>query len=223
MHRQNVQEAIAAMQETRRYILEILKEQGQATVDDIVAELQKRRGAITAVTVRHHLNRLHDENLITAPELRRRTTPGRPQHVYTLTEKARDFFPDNYQPLATALIEELSTQLPPSTINVILEGTATRMAQEAGIKAESIQQRLDKVVDYLNIHGYEASWKPHEEGYTLETSNCPYHQIDNPQHMLCEMDMRFVASLLGIVPRILSRSSEGADRCAYLIPVRQTR
>ncbi|MCB9454849.1 MAG: DeoR family transcriptional regulator [Anaerolineaceae bacterium] len=207
------------MQETRQHILEILKEHGQATVDDIVAELQQRRGAITAVTVRHHLNRLHEDGLITAPELRRRSTPGRPQHIYMLTEKAKDFFPDNYQPVTTALLKELSNHLPTSTINVILEATASRMAQDACIGADSLPQRLDQVVEYLNQHGYDASWQPHAEGYALETANCPYHEVSEPNHVLCSMDMHFVASLLGVVPRLLSRASEGAEKCAYLIPV----
>ena len=81
------------MQETRQHILEILREIGQATVDDVVRALCERRGEITAVTVRHHLTRLQEDGLITAPELRHRNTPGRPQHVYKLTEKAQQHFP----------------------------------------------------------------------------------------------------------------------------------
>ena len=58
----------------------------------IVEELQKRRGNITAVTVRHHLTRLQEEQLITAPQLRHRSAPGRPQHVYMITEEAKEYF-----------------------------------------------------------------------------------------------------------------------------------
>src|SRR4030095_8036404 len=112
------------MQDTRQHILDILKEHGEATVDDIVVELQKRRGNITAVTVRHHLTRLQDEQLITNPQLRHRSAPGRPQHIYMLTEQAHDYFPNNYQPLATKLLESLSEVLPPNQVNVILEGVA---------------------------------------------------------------------------------------------------
>ena len=92
------------MQQTRRHILDILKAQGEATVDEIVEALQTRRGKqITAVTVRHHLTRLQEENLITAPQMRHRSTPGRPQHVYSLTQKAVAQFPNNYQQLASGL------------------------------------------------------------------------------------------------------------------------
>jgi predicted ArsR family transcriptional regulator len=206
------------MQDTRRHILDILKDHGEATVDDIVDELQKRRGNITAVTVRHHLAKLQDERLITTPEFRHRTAPGRPQHIYKLTEEAKDHFPNNYQPLATQLIEQLREHLPPKQVNVILEGVADQMAIDAGIPDVPLLERLDRVVQYLNEHGYNAHWEPHNDGYVLRTTNCPYHHVAETSQSLCEMDMRLIASLLGIVPRLLERISDGDSSCAYMIP-----
>ena len=206
------------MQETRQYILDILKERGEATVDDIVDDLQKRRGAITAVTVRHHLARLQEDDLITTPQLRHRNAPGRPQHVYTLTDAAKEYFPNNYKPLAAHLVEQLLTQLPPRQINVILEGVADRMAADANVGDLPLHTRLDLVVEYLNQHGYNARWEEHPEGYLLQTTNCPYHHIASEHPALCEMDMRLVASLLGVVPRMQSRMSRGDSLCSYIVP-----
>lgn len=208
------------MQDTRRYILDILKERGEATVDNIVEELQKRRGNITAVTVRHHLTRLQDEQLITAPQLRHRSAPGRPQHVYMLTEAAKDHFPNNYQPLAIRLLEQLSGHLPQQQVNVILEGVADHMAAEACIVEAPLLERLNQVVSYLNEHGYNAHWEVHSDGYVLRTVNCPYHHVAEKTQSLCEMDMRLIASLLGVVPRLMERIAVGDASCAYLIPDR---
>lgn len=208
------------MQETRRLILDILREQGQATVDDIVEELQRRRGQITAVTVRHHLTRLQEEALITTPELRRRTTPGRPQHMYSLTEKAQQTFPNNYQRLAAGLIDELTRRLPPEGVNVILEGVATNMAGDADIPDLPLRERLEMVVQYLNEHGYMASWREVDDGYLLSTCNCPYHNLNTANNdLLCDLDMRLIASLLGVVPRRVSRVSAGDPSCSYKIPL----
>lgn len=206
------------MQETRQYILDILKERGEATVDDIVDDLRKRRGAITAVTVRHHLSRLQEDNLITMPQLRHRNTPGRPQHVYILTEAAKEYFPNNYEPLATHLVEQLVAQLPPRQVNVILEGVADRMAADVKMADLPLSERLNMTVDYLNKHGYRAHWEEHPDGYMIQMSNCPYHHISSNHPSLCEMDMRLVASLLGTVPRLVSRMSRGDSTCAYLVP-----
>lgn len=206
------------MQETRRYILDILRKRGQATVDDIVNDLRLHRGDITSVTVRHHLNVLQEENLIASPEQRRRNSPGRPQHVYALTDKAQASFPNNYQRLAQGLLQELQNHLPPAGVNVILEGVALKMAGEAAIPELPMPEKLDVVVDYLSDHGYDAAWEPSEDGYILHTCNCPYHAIAEHDAALCDMDMRLVASLLGVVPRRLSHVGAGDETCSYLIP-----
>lgn len=207
------------MQQTRRHILSILRERGEATVDDIVAELEQRRGKeITAVTVRHHLTRLQQDDLITTPQMKHRSTPGRPQHVYTLTERAKAQFPNNYERLAVSLLEGIRSYLPPAGVNVILEDVAERMAHEAHIPNLPLHERLSAVVTYLNKQGYAASCQSCDEGFILQTNNCPYHQIADHDQAICEMDMRYVSSLLGVVPRRLSHMANGDSACAYLIP-----
>ncbi|MFN8563101.1 MAG: hypothetical protein U0703_16165 [Anaerolineae bacterium] len=207
------------MQETRHSILEILRHRRQATVDEIVGELRLRRGNITAVTVRHHLKLLQEGGMITSPELKRRSSPGRPQYIYMLTDKAHEYFPNNYQRLAEGLLSQMQKLLPAEGINVILEGVADRMAQEADMPAGDIDERLDVAVQYLTERGYEARWEHNDEGYVLLTSNCPYHHISGDNPRLCEMDLRLVASLLSAVPRRISHVSNGDETCSYLIPV----
>ncbi len=209
------------MQETRRFILEILRQRRQATVDEIVEELHKRRGTITAVTVRHHLKLLQEEELITSPELRRRTSPGRPQYIYMLTDKAREQFPNNYQQLAEGLLEQMQKHLPPAGVNVILEGVADHMAGEACIPEGDITERLDAAVNYLTERGYDAYWDQGVDGYVLYTSNCPYHQMSEHNTTLCEMDLRLVSSLLSVVPRRITHVIAGDETCSYLIPMQK--
>jgi len=207
------------MQETRQQILQILKENGESTVDSIVSALRDLRGdKITAVTVRHHLNELQKNELITTPRLRHRSTPGRPQHVYELTEQALEHFPDNYQRLAAGLLTQIRQHLPEDGVNVIIEGLATDMATEAHITAETMPERLDQVIAYLNDNGYNATWEPNDDGYVLYTHNCPYHQLAHKTDTLCNMDMRLISSMLGVVPRMTSRVADGDATCAYQIP-----
>jgi predicted ArsR family transcriptional regulator len=170
------------------------------------------------VTVRHHLKLLQEEGLIMSPELRRRSSPGRPQYVYALTDKAREYFPNNYQRLAEGLLDQLQKYLPPDGVNVILEGVADHMAQDASIPAGNIDERLDVAVQYLTDRGYEARWEHNTNGYVLFTSNCPYHQISGDNPRLCELDLRLVASLLSVVPRRITHVTDGDATCSYLIP-----
>ncbi|MCC7450388.1 MAG: hypothetical protein IT324_23415 [Anaerolineae bacterium] len=175
---------------------------------------------ITAVTVRHHLDILRSEELISAPAIRRRRTPGRPVYVYQLAEKALEYFPNNYQNLASALLNQIKTTLPTGQVNVILERVADQMVANAGILNLPIETRLGHVVVYLNQQGYDACWEACPEGYLIHTRNCPYHQIAGDHQELCGMDLRLMAGLVGIVPRRVARLVEEHASCAYLFPIR---
>jgi predicted ArsR family transcriptional regulator len=207
------------MQQTRRLILEILRSHADATVDDLVDALRSQRGdEITAVTVRHHLNALQKENLVTSPEIQHRSTPGRPKYIYRLTNEARKHFPDNYAVLTASLLNELHDTLPQGQFNVLLEGVANRIADNSNIPELPLQTRMEQVVTHLTKLGYEASYKAHEEGYLLITSNCPYHVAATDSLHLCEMDLHLISRLLGTIPRLISRLSNGDLNCCYFIP-----
>ena len=206
------------MQQTRRHILEILKEQKEATIDEIVQSLSGRIGKITAVTVRHHLEILRGDGLVAAPSVRRRSAPGRPQYVYTLTERAADHFPNNYQGLATGLLEQLKNQLPPAQVNEILGGVAENMAEIANVPDGPIEMRLDHTVEYLNTHGYSARWETGDKGHLLVINNCPYEQVSCSNPELCRMDEKLVTRLVGQKPQRTTWQLQDDEACTYLIP-----
>ena len=207
------------MQETRRQILDILKTRGQATIHEIVADLQAKRGKITSVTVRHHLARLEENGFVTIPKSKSRSTPGRPQYIYTLTDKALATFPNNYMQLAKSLVAQLESHLPSQEVNVIMEDVANTMAGDVEIPScTALPERLNIVTAYLNESGYEANWEKCAEGYILHTCNCPYHAISQEHDSLCNMDMHLIARILKVVPRKINSIASGDNRCSYLIP-----
>jgi len=114
------------MQDTRQQILEILKRDGEVTVQELSQELE-----LTSVTVRHHLEILRSEGFITEPEIRRSSRPGRPRYVYRLTSTAADLFPNNYSGLAGALLDAVRLNLSPEQENAIFLQAAKSLA--AGI------------------------------------------------------------------------------------------
>lgn len=209
------------MQETRQQILDILKTHQMLTVDKIVDALREKRGDnITAVTVRHHLSILQADGFIETPEMKHRNAPGRPQYLYALTERGYAQFPTNYQKLAEGLLRQMGRHVHEDTVNVILEGIADDMMNEADIPDGALSDRLDAVVDYLTNHGYNARWEraSQEDAYLLYMDNCPYHHLSHQDETLCHLDMRLISKMLGVVPRFVSRIALGDKTCAYLIP-----
>jgi predicted ArsR family transcriptional regulator len=174
------------------------------------------------VTVRHHLDILRGEGLVEVPEVRRRTTPGRPQYVYTLTEAADDFFPKNYGAFTNLMISEIRDHYEPAELDRILRGMANRMAADAPkpVNGETFEQRLTRVVNFLNQKGYIAKWEKTEgDGYYLRTSNCPYHDVSQDHSQVCVMDMTLISDLLGTVPERVSWLAAGEYTCSYHIPI----
>lgn len=205
------------MQETRSRILSILKAKGACSVDQIVDELNSIQGPITHVTVRHHLARLLSEGIV-ASEPMSRSTPGRPQLLYKLTPHGESLFPNNFRMVVDHLICHLKDSLPADQVNVIFEGLGHRLASSAPMMAQTMPERLNQVVLYLNQLGYDATWEAQADGYLLHTYNCPYHRIDHDGSTLCRMDMAMLSTMLGVVPRLARRMTDGDSSCSYFIP-----
>lgn len=202
------------MQPTRKLILDYLKEHGQATVDELAQVLE-----LTSVTVRHHLDILRGEGLVSDPVIKHRTTPGRPQYVFELTAKASGTFPKNYQAFAQALLAEVKAGGGARPVNVIFEGMAYRIAKDAPTPQpnEPWPQKLNRAITFLNEQGYVARWEAHPEGYLLSTCNCPYDALTAENPEVCSLDMALLRHLLGTTPECLHRQAEGAGQCSFLI------
>ena len=130
------------MQSTRQEILEILKEEKQATVEDLAERLE-----LTPMTIRHHLNVLQAQNLVATTTVRRSQKVGRPRLVYTLTEAADDLFPQSYGELARHLVSEIKDTLGPEETEAVFRRIAERVAGGAPppYSGQSFEDRLDQV------------------------------------------------------------------------------
>ena len=199
-------------QQTRQSILEYLKEKGASAVDELADVL-----GLNSVTVRHHLDVLRREELIGDPLVRHRNTPGRPQYVYALTDKATNHFPKNYCDLAAKLLEEVRSVTPAAAISVIFEGVANRLSAAAPrlVRNEPMPERIERAAKFLNDHGYVASWEATGDGYLLHTCNCPYEALAKQNPELCSMDLTLAGNLLGGTVERVSRVLDGASSCSY--------
>jgi predicted ArsR family transcriptional regulator len=200
------------VQATRERILNILKERGQATVDDLSQEL-----GLTAVTVRHHLDILRGEGLIAAPLIRRRKTPGRPQYIYTLADKADSFFPKRYRHLSNLILDEIRAYLAPAEVEQIMQDIGKRIANQANVPQNGLEIRLPAATKFLNELGYMARWEQNDNGdYLLHVANCPYEEVSQQDQQVCSIDMTLLTQLLGVSPERISWSAQGDQDCTYL-------
>jgi predicted ArsR family transcriptional regulator len=202
------------MQATRERILNILKERGQATVQELSGSLD-----LTTVTIRHHLDTLRREKLVAAPEVLHRKAPGRPQHVYRLTEEASDFFPKRYEPLIDMVLAELREHLTEKELKDLMERIGKRIASEVRIpKGASFEERVVVAVEFMDQRGYMAHWERAADGrYFVYVANCPYEGVARRHNEVCEIDRTLLTELLGPRLEAIDRVPEPAHHCTYRI------
>jgi predicted ArsR family transcriptional regulator len=202
------------MQATRQRILSILKEHDQATVDELSQEL-----GLTAVTVRHHLDILRGEGLVAAPVVHRRKSPGRPQYIYTLTEKSSNVFPKRYDQLSRLILGEVHARLSPDEVDQMMTHIGEQIASRAVLPDEGdFETRLGRVVEFLNGMGYMARWEYDSDGaYLLHIANCPYERVARQDHQICKIDYTLLTCLLGVAPKRTQWAAQGEHQCAYAV------
>lgn len=202
------------MRGVRQHILNILKERGQATVVELAEGLD-----LAPVSVRHHLDILRRQGVIRAEGVERRKTRGRPRHIYTLTQEANSFFPDNYEELAGALLREMKENLSAEQISAFFHRLVSAYIRDLPIKqAESTEDRLDLAAGFLSQKGYLARWERGDDGaYLLHVSNCPFAGLSVAHPELCDMDLLLVSRLTMSTPRRTAHSANGDHCCTYVV------
>jgi predicted ArsR family transcriptional regulator len=202
------------MQSTRQEILEILKEEMQATVEDLAERLE-----LTPMTIRHHLNVLQAQNLVVASKVRRSKKVGRPRLVYTLTEAADDLFPQSYGDLARHLVSEVKETMGQEEAEAIFRRVADRVARDGPRfdESESFEERLAQVVDFMEGQGFISRWEKTDEGYVITNINCPYRIVTREHDEVCIMDTEILTKLLGVVPQRKSSMQQGENACSFLL------
>lgn len=203
----------AIVQTIRKHILEILKERGGASVSELADEL-----GMAPVSVRHHLDILQGQGLVTIPAVRRRRSVGRPQQIYTLTDAAVEQFPNNLRALTNEVLEEVKAVVPPAELKSIFERIAQRTAADAPPPraGQTAGERMTEIVAFLSAKGYLPRWETTEDGaYLLHISNCPYAGVSEEHPELCHMDATLSHLLVGSTPHRLCRMAAGDQRCTY--------
>jgi predicted ArsR family transcriptional regulator len=202
------------MQSTRQEIMAILKEEGQATVEDLAQRLE-----LTPMTIRHHLNVLQAQNLVVASTVHRSKKVGRPRLVYTLTDAADELFPQSYGQLARHLMSEVKQTMGQDEAEAILRRVAERVASEAPppVEGQPFEQRLDQVIEFMHEQGFLSRWEKSEDGYVITNINCPYRHVSREHDEVCIMDTEILTTLLGVAPQRLSSMRTGEPSCTFLL------
>lgn len=201
-----------AVHPIRRTILEILKREESATVNDLAESLE-----MAPVSVRHHLDLLISDGLVATPRVQRNAGAGRPQQIYALTPEADAYFPNRYRELANDALAALKQTLPPDALLTTMRDFAHRTALRISPDLNTLPsaQRLVITISLLNDLGYMAGYETGDGNVVLHTCNCPYGDLAGEHQELCHMDLSLVGELTGLEAERIHHIASGDGRCSY--------
>jgi DeoR family suf operon transcriptional repressor len=192
----------------RDVILAFLKTRGHATLGEIAAHLEVSKQA----TLRH-LEALEADGLasVTAAPAH---GPGRPEHVYRLTQAAGEHFPDGHRQLTTELVDFLTQH----QLQDFFARRAARLEAEyaprlAGLDFEA---RVRELARLATEHGHMAEVVELGDGtLAIRHCNCPIQDVAARTGLPCVNEQQMYERLLGTTVARTTWMAQAADDCTY--------
>ena len=213
--REGLTRALDSLPATRRRILEHLKREENATSDAIATAL-----GITASAIRQHLSALAADGLIQFQF--RRTGPGRPTHLYSLTPAGDALFPRNYVDVANELLSYIEDEDAEMLTRIFdKRGLARLQRAQVRVAGLSFPEKVAMVARILDEDGYLADFTELPDGaFRITEHNCAVLAIAQRYQHACRTELEFLQALLpeAEVTRVAHRLKSG-HICSYEVRV----
>ena len=213
--------ATSQQHSTKQDILQQLLKQASVTAQALAESLN-----VTPQAIRRHLKDLEAEGLIEYHSVQ--VGMGRPQHLYQLTPKGRNRFPNRYDEFAISFLDTLTETVGQEQVSQILQKQWERKALEyrQQVGTGSVQDRVINLVELRKAEGYMAEWyavQPqntdgNRQQYVLTEHHCAISNVAESFPSVCghELEM-FGAILPDCTVERTHWIVDGEHRCGYLI------
>lgn len=207
-------EAVVHMADVRATILALLKERGEATMQEIAAHLE-----ISYEAVRQQVKQLEASQLVAGQRRPNPAGTGRPLCYYGLSPAGEHLFPKQYDELATNLIDAAGDIFGREALKEMLStladrqvaGWAERLAEmEPAERLEALRAiyRADDPFMEVATEGQDAA---------LVERNCPYLNVALARPALCSVTVSVLSRLLGYRVTRARRFQDGDGRCVFRV------
>ncbi len=201
---------------TKQDILEYLLKQDRAIAQDLATVMD-----ISPQAVRRHLKDLQTEGLIAYQSVSSGT--GRPQHIYQLSQKGRDRFPNQYDMFAISFLDTLVENLGYEQAGKMLQHHWQKKSIDYREKLGKgiLLDRVARLVELRRQEGYMADYHAVDEQndkFILTEHNCAISQVAASFPAVCghELEM-FAAALEDCQVERTHWIVDGEHQCGYLI------
>ena len=204
-------------------ILRFLLKQGTATAGAIADHLK-----ITPQGIRRHLKTLEASELIEHQSSQEGI--GRPNHLYQLSRKGREHFPDQYDQFALSLLNTVADTLGPEQVSKLLKRQWQTKAKEyrQQLGEAPLRDRMQTLVKLRQAEGYMAECYPADEtdgerAFVITEYNCAIAHIAESYPTVCGHELAMFA--IALPDCSVERTHwlvNGEHQCGYLVTAKDS-
>jgi len=202
---------LSTLPATRRNLLLAIRRRGEASADDLATD-----SGITLSAVRQQLAVLSGDGLIEHRQVL--SGPGRPRHLFRLTEQAIELFPDLYRPLVLGLLRMFAGD--PADFATIWDQLSAESQAEL-VRRTAGRPLADRVAEVARMAGElgfiaEADVLP-DAAHVIRILSCPLAEIARHYPYVCQAELRSFEQATGGEVQNVANVTTGAPFCEYII------
>ena len=200
---------------SQRAVLVAVKRGGEATADELAADL-----GISASAVRHYLSGVRSAGLVAARQ--ERGQPGRPADRYHAAAQTEPLFVTSDSDLSIELLGHMAEE-DPDLVGRVFDRRRRRMVDDAldQLADKPIDERVTALTEMLDEQGYLADVeKVDDDHYRIKLHNCAIWNVANEYRQACASELDYLRDLMpdAVVDRVTHKTA-GAHSCAYEISI----
>ncbi len=201
------------MLSTRDQVLQNLLNRQRCTINELADAV-----SINPISVRHHINRLEADGLVTSEEERHGV--GRPRRIYFLTNEGMEKFPSRYLNLSLRLVDKLKETLPEDTLETLFKELGSGMAEDevSNIDFEKLDlgDRVELTRKVLINEGFNVQVSKKNGDFHIMETSCPYVHIGKEHPEICIVDESLISTMLDTPVEKTQCILDGDNHCVYI-------
>ena len=207
---------------SQQLILQRLKMRGPQSVKILAKQLD-----MTTMGARQHLADLLAKDYVSQTREARQNR-GRPVHLWKLTQKGHQHFPDSHSLVTLELIDVIRSTLGEDSLNQLIDQRSTKV-EETYRKAlhacpAELRARIERLAELRSEEGYMAEIRLVPDGWLLIENHCPICAAAETCQQFCRTELNLFQSLFSEDAQVerVDHLLAGARRCAYKITPQTT-
>ncbi|BCS93192.1 helix-turn-helix transcriptional regulator [Metallosphaera javensis (ex Sakai et al. 2022)] len=196
----------------REEILIFLKRNNRASLKAIADHL-----GMTKMGAYKHMVKLENEGLVSRKVIKKPV--GRPEYVFELTDKGKQFFQNSDSLILNELLNFLDREGHGNIVIKFLKERVRHLTKEymEKMKGKEMGEKVELLREFRSRDGYMAEVKRVGNSFELIELNCPIYKIASVYGEACQLERDLFAKVLNAEVQSTHRQVIGSPVCRFII------